>query len=94
MVANIRCAEIMSEQLDAFRYDGAWLALEAEASQDLAPAFGQRAADLMDSCLEGERERRVAVALLLLLWWWRVVVIVAGCLCGNCRTEQCIHKND
>lgn len=28
-------------------------ALAEEASQDLATSFGQRAADLMDSCLEG-----------------------------------------
>ena len=54
MVANIRCAEIMEEQLAAFRGDPAWAALAEEAGQDLAAGFGQRAADLMDSCLEGE----------------------------------------
>jgi hypothetical protein len=52
-VANIRCAEIMEEQLAAFRGDPAWAALAEEAGQDLATGFGQRAADLMDSCLEG-----------------------------------------
>ena len=100
MVANIRCGEIASEQLEAFKRDPTWQvrsdegprrplvdarlqgllqrslsspqlcvvrlplsrtatplatlqALETEASQDLATSFGQRAADLMDSCLEG-----------------------------------------
>lgn len=55
MVANIRCAEIAAEQLEAFRGDAAWQALAEEAGQDLAASFGQRAADLMDSCLEGEQ---------------------------------------
>jgi hypothetical protein len=53
MVANIRCGELMAEQLEAFRADRAWLSLAEEAGQDLVPSFGQRAADLMDSCLQG-----------------------------------------
>lgn len=57
MVANIRCAEIADEQLEGFRRSPAWLALEVEAGQDLATSFGQRAADLMDSCLEGACSR-------------------------------------
>lgn len=56
MVANIRCAELAEEQIEAFRRDTAWAALSEEASQDLATSFGQRAADLMDSCLEGYDE--------------------------------------
>ncbi|KAL4858391.1 Protein ROOT HAIR DEFECTIVE 3 [Chlorella vulgaris] len=56
MVANIRCGELMAEQLAAFKADAAWHALAEEAGADLAPAFGQRAADLMDSCLEGYDE--------------------------------------
>jgi hypothetical protein len=75
MVANIRCAEIMEEQLAAFRGDPAWAALAEEAGQDLAAGFGQRAADLMDSCLEGE----CCAALCLLccavpaVVWWMLV---------------------
>ncbi|KAL4442065.1 hypothetical protein ABPG77_011326 [Micractinium sp. CCAP 211/92] len=56
MVANIRCAEIAAEQLEAFRRDPTWRGLAEEAEQDLAASFGQRAADLMDSCLEGYDE--------------------------------------
>lgn len=56
MVANIRCSEIMADQLDAFKHDAAWTTLAEEAGQDLATSFGQRAADLMDSCLEGYDE--------------------------------------
>lgn len=58
MVANIRCAEIAAEQLEAFRRDPTWRGLAEEAEQDLVASFGQRAADLMDSCLEGEPRER------------------------------------
>ena len=53
MVANIRCAEIMAEQLEAFSRDQAWRALAEEAGQDLVPGFGQRAGQLIDSAMAG-----------------------------------------
>eukprot|EP00887_Chlorella_sp_A99_P002604 scaffold6.g2604.t1 len=56
MVANIRCGEILADQLEAFTRDQAWRALADEAGQDLVPAFGQRTAALMDSCMAGYDE--------------------------------------
>ena len=53
MVANIRCAEIMEDQLRALAEDQAWLGLRQEAASGLVPDFGTRAAALLDSCLSG-----------------------------------------
>jgi len=53
MVANIRCAEIMEEQLRALGEDQAWLGIRQEAVNGLVPRFGERAAALLDSCLSG-----------------------------------------
>lgn len=53
MVANIRCAEIMEDQLRALGEDQAWLGLRQEAASGLVPDFGTRAAALLDSCLSG-----------------------------------------
>lgn len=52
-MANIRCAEIMEDQLRALAEDQAWLGLRQEAATDLVPNFGTRAAALLDSCLSG-----------------------------------------
>ncbi|CAL8460688.1 g219 [Coccomyxa elongata] len=56
MVANIRCAEIMEDQLRALAKDQAWLRLREEATSGLVPNFGTRAAALLDSCLSGYDE--------------------------------------
>ena len=53
MVANIRCAEIMEDQLRALAKDQAWLGLREEAASGPVPDFGARAAALLDSCLSG-----------------------------------------
>lgn len=53
MVANIRCAEIMEDQLRALGEDQAWLGMRQEAADGLVPRFGERAAALLDSCLSG-----------------------------------------
>lgn len=45
----------MHDQLEAFRRDQAWGALEGEAGQDLVPGFGAQLAELMDSCIQGAR---------------------------------------
>jgi hypothetical protein len=53
MVANIRCAEIMEDQLRSLAEDQAWLALQQQAAAGLVPQFGSRAAALLESCLSG-----------------------------------------
>lgn len=53
MVANIRCAEIMKDQLQNFTQDQAWAALQQESSEKLVRDFGAHAARLLDSCLKG-----------------------------------------
>ena len=53
MVANIRCTEIMEEQLRALEGDQAWVRLSREAQAGLVPGFGAQAAALLDSCLTG-----------------------------------------
>ena len=57
MVANIRCAEIGKAQLEAFRAYAAWQAMVEKAGRDVVPGFGQRAADLIGSALEGYEEQ-------------------------------------
>ena len=131
-MANIRCSEIMADQLDAFKHDAAWVrqgvlgakfdrlrswqaggssdqcryhccsgmfqqngtklapdvhaallpcvlqtTLAEEAGQDLATSFGQRAADLMDSCLEGG--------------WQTLCICIAALTCRlqRCPLEEC-----
>lgn len=70
MVANIRCAEIAAERLNAFTSDARWQAMSTEVEVDLIPAFGRRVGDLVtemvadyeeearyfDSATSGERE--------------------------------------
>lgn len=88
MVANIRCEELQLEQLEAFRRDPAWVALEAEAGADLATSFGQRAADLMDSCLEGERMSECC-GLGLVSWRWQTPAgATAACRCQPLHTAS------
>ena len=53
MVANIRCAEIAEEQLQAMLQDQAWLALRSEAASELVSDFGARTTALIHSCLAG-----------------------------------------
>lgn len=53
MVANIRCAEIMEDQLRALAEDQAWLALKQQAAAGLVAQFGTRVAALLDSCSSG-----------------------------------------
>lgn len=53
MVANIRCAEIMKDQLANFTQDQAWAALQQESSNKLVRDFGTHAGRLLDSCLKG-----------------------------------------
>lgn len=56
MVANIRCAEIAEDQLQAFLNDQAWITLQAEAANGVVPSFGARATALLHSCLAGYDE--------------------------------------
>ena len=63
MVANIRCAEIMEEQLRCLAEDQAWASLRQESEKGLVSSFGSRAGALLDSCITG----RSPVALRLLL---------------------------
>ncbi len=53
MVANIRCAELLEEQLKALASDSAWTALSDAAAAGLVPEFGSRVAALLDSCISG-----------------------------------------
>lgn len=53
MVANIRCAEIMKDQLHNFSQDQAWAVLKQESSERLVRDFGATAGRLLDSCLKG-----------------------------------------
>ena len=53
MVANIRCREIMEDQLQSFTQDQAWQSLKAAAGKGVVPGFGQLANDLVESCITG-----------------------------------------
>ena len=54
MVANIRCGEILNDQLRALQEDQAWTSLVAAAQQHLLPDFGSQASNLLESCLTGK----------------------------------------
>lgn len=54
MVANIRCGEILNDQLRALQEDQAWTSLVAAAQQHLVPDFGSQASNLLESCLTGK----------------------------------------
>lgn len=54
MVANIRCTEIMEEQLRCLAEDQAWTGLRQESEGGLVPSFGSRAGALLDSCITGQ----------------------------------------
>lgn len=59
MVANIRCSEILNDQLRALREDQAWTSLVQASQQHLVPDFGSQASNLLESCLSGyEQEAR------------------------------------
>ena len=53
MVANIRCAELLEEQLRSLASDSAWTALAAAAAAGIVPEFGARSAALLESCVTG-----------------------------------------
>ncbi|KAG2432901.1 hypothetical protein HXX76_008632 [Chlamydomonas incerta] len=53
MVANIRCQEIMEDQLRAFAGDQAWAGLQEAGGLGAVEGFGAQAAGLMDSCVKG-----------------------------------------
>ena len=53
MVANIRCTEIMEEQLRSLAEDQAWASLRQESEAGSVPRFGSRAGALLDSCITG-----------------------------------------
>ena len=53
MVANIRCAELLEEQLRALEHDGAWAGLRDAAAAGPVREFGARAAALLESCISG-----------------------------------------
>ena len=54
MVANIRCTEIMEDQLRSLEEDQAWMGLRQDSEAGLVPNFGSRAGALLDSCITGE----------------------------------------
>ncbi|GIL45756.1 hypothetical protein Vafri_2910 [Volvox africanus] len=59
MVANIRCQEILEDQLRSFTEDQAWKSLQEASSSGIVEGFGKRAHDLMESCVLGyESEAR------------------------------------
>lgn len=53
MVANIRCGEILNDQLRALQGDQAWTGLHQAAQTALVPTFGSQATNLLESCLSG-----------------------------------------
>lgn len=53
MVANIRCGEILNDQLHALQGDQAWTGLQQAAQTVLVPTFGSQASALLESCLSG-----------------------------------------
>lgn len=53
MVANIRCGEILNDQLISLQEDQAWTSLVENAQQHLVPTFGSQASNLLGSCLAG-----------------------------------------
>lgn len=53
MVANIRCGEILNDQLRALQDDQAWTGLNQAAQTVLVPTFGSQASNLLESCLSG-----------------------------------------
>ena len=53
MVANIRCQQILEDQLKAFLGDQAWVSLQQEAEGGAVEAFGTRASGLLESCIKG-----------------------------------------
>jgi hypothetical protein len=53
MVANIRCTEIMEEQLRSLAEDQAWASLRQESEAGSVANFGDRAEALLDSCITG-----------------------------------------
>lgn len=53
MVANIRCAELLEEQLRSLASDSAWTALADAAAAGIVPEFGARSAALLESCVTG-----------------------------------------
>ncbi len=56
-MANIRCAEIAAEQLQALLRNQAWVALQQEAASALVSDFGARTTALLHSCLAGVLSR-------------------------------------
>ena len=53
MVANIRCGEILNDQLRALQDAQAWPGLNQAAQTVLVPTFGSQASNLLESCLSG-----------------------------------------
>lgn len=53
MVANIRCGEILNDQLRSLQEDQAWTSLVENAQQHLVSTFGSQASNLLGSCLAG-----------------------------------------
>jgi hypothetical protein len=62
MVANIRCAELLEEQLRALEHDSAWASLRDAAAAGPVREFGARAAALLESCISGTPWRRASGA--------------------------------
>lgn len=56
MVANIRCEEIVHDQLNSLGGDPAMAALQEESLAALVPDFGERSSALISSCLTGYDE--------------------------------------
>ncbi|KAG2501180.1 hypothetical protein HYH03_000995 [Edaphochlamys debaryana] len=59
MVANIRCQEILEDQLRAFAADQAWVGLQQACGEGAVEGFGAQAASLMDSCVKGYESEAV-----------------------------------
>ncbi len=53
MVANIRCEELMQEQIAALENDQAWQGLRSAAEAGIVDGFGRQTSDLLQSCIQG-----------------------------------------
>ena len=75
-MANIRCAEIASDQLQALLRDQAWTSLQREAAAGLVSDFGGRSSALLNGCLTGAAAeamltRFMPVAVTAIVLWLR-----------------------
>lgn len=84
MVANIRCGEILNDQLKALQEDQAWTSLVQNTEQHLVPDFGSQASNLLESCLSG----KLSHAAVPFFMRFDLARLVAQSLCH----QPCMHQ--